>query len=744
MTQNAPHFHDGADIALLQGEYIDVFSLLGMHQVEQQSKTGKATKKLLLRCFLRGAQQVEVLTLKDKRKVATLNKEDDEGLFAGFIPRRVNPFPYLLRVTYPQSVEEIVDPYQFQSLLTEQDVYLFAEGKLRHAYQFLGANPRTVDGIDGVLFCVWAPNAKRVSLLGDFNYWDGARHVMRQHVAHGIWEIFIPQVAEYSLYKFEIIDQQGQRELKADPFAKAMDPAPSNASKVVLADDYAWQDTSWMQARQSQQWHQQPVSIYEVHLGSWRRQGDSGQSYLDYTELQQTLLPYVKEMGFTHLQLMPVSEYPFDGSWGYQPVGMYAPSHRFGSPVELKAFIDHAHQLGLAVILDWVAAHFPKDPHGLRRFDGTCLFEHDDPKQGEHPDWDTLIYNYGRAEVQSYLLSNACYYLEEFHFDGLRLDAVSSMLYLDYSREAGEWLPNEYGGRENLQAINLLKRLNSELYQAYPGILMIAEESTAWPGVTQSVEHDGLGFGFKWNMGWMNDTLRYLCRDPLYRSHHHSEMTFGLMYGFSEQFILSLSHDEVVHGKGSLLHKIPGDDWQKFATLRAYYGFMWGHPGKKLLFMGNEFAQRDEWNHQQSLDWHLLQYSPHQGVQDWLKDLNRLYQVQPALYSQDNLPQSFSWLDCDNADNSVFCFMRHSQTESLIFVVNMTPQVHHGYRLGLPTDQQYVELLNSDSQLYGGSNVGNHGVIVAQAQPYQECEYSAEITVPPLACLVIGLNNEAD
>ncbi|WP_394200242.1 1,4-alpha-glucan branching protein GlgB [Shewanella waksmanii] len=738
MTQNAPHFNDGADTALLQGEYIDVFSLLGMHQVVVPQKGKPDSKRLLVRCFLRGATAVEVIALKDKRKVATLNKESDEGLFAGFIPRRVNRFAYALRVTYQHCIEDIVDPYQFPSLLSEQDVYLFAEGKLRHAYQFLGANRRVVDGIEGVWFCVWAPNAKRVSLVGDFNYWDGARHVMRQHLANGIWEIFIPDVAASSLYKFEVIGMDGNRQLKADPFAKAMDPAPSNASKVVPAYEHDWQDSNWMQQRNQQQWHQQPVAIYEVHLGSWRRQGDDGQQYLDYSALIDTLLPYVKQLGFTHLQLMPISEYPFDGSWGYQPVGMFAPSQRFGQPQGLKAFIDAAHQLGIAVILDWVAAHFPKDPHGLQRFDGSCLYEHDDPKQGEHPDWDTLIYNYGRGEVQSYLLSNACYYLEEFHFDGLRLDAVSSMLYLDYSREAGQWRPNELGGRENLQAISLLKRLNTELYQAYPGIMMIAEESTAWPGVTQSVDNDGLGFGFKWNMGWMNDTLRYIQRDPLYRNHHHSEMTFSLMYCFSEQFILSLSHDEVVHGKGSLLHKIPGDDWQKFATLRAYYGFMWGHPGKKLLFMGNEFAQRDEWNHQQSLDWHLLDYAPHQGVQRWVTDLNQLYQSADALFAKDHVAESFQWLDCDNATSSVFCFIRASDSQQLIFVVNMTPQVHHGYRIGLPSGDSYAELLNSDSEIYGGSNVGNQGLIVAEMQAYQGMDYSAQITVPPLACLVIG------
>ncbi|MDB2386115.1 1,4-alpha-glucan branching protein GlgB [Shewanella sp.] len=749
MTNNAPDFQHGIDIALLNGEYIDVFALLGMHRNDKD-------RSLTVRCFLRGALRVDVICMKTSRKVASLDKCDEQGLFSGKVARRVNPFLYKLRIQYPLATKEIIDPYQFASVLDPADIWLFSQGEQQQAYQFLGANWRTVQGIDGVQFCLWAPNAKRVSLIGDFNHWDGAANVMRQHIAYGLWEIFIPELTAGERYKFEIIDVNGDCSERADPYAKAMQCAPGNASIVGVNDVYDWQDQKWCQARSRKVWHQAAMSIYEVHLGSWRRQGDAGTDYLDYNALIEQLIPYVLEMGFTHLQLMPISEYPFDGSWGYQPVGLYAPSYRFGDANGLKAFIDACHQVDIAVLLDWVPAHFPKDPHGLKQFDGTFLYEHEDPRQGEHPDWDTLIYNYGRGEVQSYLLSNAYYWLKEFHFDGLRLDAVSSMLYLDYSREAGQWLPNAHGGRENLAAIHFLQNLNQRMQQEFAGICMIAEESTAWPGVTQVVEHtsqqsfastpQNLGFDFKWNMGWMNDTLSYLGRDPIHRRYHHHEFSFSLVYQYTEQFILALSHDEVVHAKGSLLHKIPGDDWQKFASLRAYYGFMWGHPGKKLLFMGGEFAQRDEWNHSQSLDWHLLQYPPHLGMQTWVKDLNTLYKASPTLWLADSHQAGFSWLDCDNAKSSIFSFIRYSditdshqeQHSALIFVINMTPSVHHGIKIGLPTSGPYIEKLNSDSAFYGGSDVGNQGVIVAQECAYQGQPYSALITVPPLACLVIG------
>ncbi|QYK02339.1 1,4-alpha-glucan branching protein GlgB [Shewanella psychrotolerans] len=728
--------------ALIDANYTDIFALLGMHTImvppAKKGQDGPEVQRLVVRAFLPGALRVELLSASDGRKVSELDLLDDQGVFAGLAGRRVKPFAYRLRVHYPLSVEEIVDPYQFHSQLSADDLYLFGEGRQQQAYRFMGANWRTVDGVPGVLFCVWAPNAKRVSVVNDANHWDGRRHVMRSHIANGLWELFVPQIDALSHYKYEIESADGELFLKSDPYGKSMQAAPGNASIVPPKLDYAWRDLSWLETRANTEWHKAPVSIYEVHIGSWRRKGEHGEVYLSYKELAEQLIPYVLKQGYTHIQLMPISEFPFDGSWGYQPVGIYAPTHRFGQPHELKAFIDACHQAGIGVLLDWVAAHFPKDPHGLTRFDGSCLYEHQDPRQGEHPDWDTLIYNYGRAEVQSYLLSNAHYWLDEFHFDGLRLDAVSSMLYLDYSREPGQWLPNAYGGRENLEAITFLQDLNTRLYQCFPGIMMIAEESTAWPGVTKAVEHGGLGFGFKWNMGWMNDSLAYLSRDPLYRSHHHNQLTFSLVYSFTEQFILSLSHDEVVHGKGSLLHKIPGDDWQKFATLRAYLGFMWGHPGKKLLFMGSDFAQRDEWSHERSLDWHLLAFEPHQGVQQWVSDLNRLYRQSVALYGDDHDPQGFRWLDCDNASASVLSFIRQSDGKQLLFIVNMTPEVYREFRIGLPQAGRYRECLNSDSSYYGGSDVGNEGLVESESIAYQGYEQSACITVPPLACIVLA------
>ncbi|MDO6777269.1 1,4-alpha-glucan branching protein GlgB [Shewanella sp. 3_MG-2023] len=733
MTNNAPYFNHGTDTALLSGNFTDVFSLLGMHKADNG-------KSLIVRCFVKGAIEVEVISLKDGKKVASLTQVDEQGLFAGTMGRRVKPFLYSLKVTYPMSIETIIDPYQFGSLLDDDDIYLFAEGKQQKSYQFLGANWKTIAGVEGVHFCVWAPNAQKVAVVGDFNHWDGRANIMRFHPSNGIWEIFIPNADAGQFYKFSVTTQDGALTEKADPYAIQMQAAPGNSSVVPHKTDYKWQDKKWLKQRAKQQLHQLPMSVYEVHLASWKRKGEWGDSYLSYQDLADELIPYLKEMGFTHLQLMPISEYPFDGSWGYQPVGLYAATYRFGDPVGLKAFIDECHQHDIGVLLDWVPAHFPKDPHGLAKFDGSCLYEHQDPRQGEHPDWDTLIFNYGRGEVQSFLLSNACYWLEEFHFDGLRLDAVSSMLYLDYSRESGQWLPNEYGGRENIQAIEFLKLLNERIYAAYPGVTMVAEESTAWGGVTDTTENGGLGFGFKWNMGWMNDCLSYLSRDPIYRKHHHHEMTFSLVYAYTEQFILSLSHDEVVHGKGSLLHKIPGDDWQKFATLRSFLGFMWGHPGKKLLFMGTEFAQRDEWNHNQSLDWHLLQYAPHQGMQDWVRDLNSLYSESPALYELDHQPSGFQWLDCDNGDASIFSFIRYAKDsgQHLIFVVNMTPQVHYDFRVGLPSENDYIEVLNSDSPCYGGSAVSND-TIINTVVDWQGMARSGLVTVPPLATIVLSV-----
>ncbi|MCL2918208.1 1,4-alpha-glucan branching protein GlgB [Shewanella litorisediminis] len=731
-SQDSTLISEDAARALARGQYVDAFSLLGMHTDNNQ---------LVVRCFLPGALAVDVLSAKDGKKVASLSAEAREGMFAGVMGRRVKPFPYLLRVAYPSHVEDVYDPYGFESLLSDYDLYLFGEGRQLYAQDFLGANPKEVEGVAGVLFGVWAPNAARVSVVGDFNHWDGRIHVMRFHPANGVWDIFIPGVHDYAHYKFEILTADGELLIKSDPFAKTMEAAPNNASRVAPRSSFVWQDQDWMQAR-DKDWHRQAISIYELHLGSWRRKGESGDTWLTYRELADELVPYVKSLGFTHIELMPLSEFPFDGSWGYQPVGLFAPTQRFGSSDDLKYLIDTCHRAGIGVLMDWVIAHFPADAHGLARFDGTCLFEHQDPRRGRHPDWDTLIFNYGRAEVQSFLLSAATVWLRDFHIDGLRLDAVSSMLYLDYSRAEGEWLPNADGGRENHEAIECIKLINSRLYGEFPGIVMIAEESTAWDGVCRPVSEGGLGFGFKWNMGWMNDTLAYLGKDPVHRRWHHHQLTFGIMYAHSEQFILSLSHDEVVHGKASLLSKIPGDDWQKFATLRAYYGYMWGFPGKKLLFMGAEFGQRAEWNHDQSLDWHLLQYAPHQGLSLWLSDLNRLYQSHTVLGQTDHDLSRFCWLDCDNAEQGIYAFVRGEGDEALVFVVNMTPQPLSGYRLGLPCEGDWRELLNSDASCYGGCNQGNGGVIVCTPEPAGGQPQSALITIPPLGCLVLGLSRD--
>lgn len=711
---------------------------LGMHLLDEDVEPMEG---LNISVFLPEATRIDVVAIEDNKTIITLNNVDEQGFFSATLEDNETPFLYKLIVHYPLSIEEVVDPYQFQSLVLESDVYLFSEGSQYQAERFLGANWHALSNIEGVLFCVWAPNAQDVALVGDFNHWDPRRHRMRKHENSGIWELFIPDVIEYQHYKFEIVTHTGDVLRKADPFAKQMESAPGNAGVIPSKQSYQWHDKAWLTKRSHTRWHQSAMSIYEVHLASWRRTSQHN-GYLQYQALIEQLIPYVQEMGFTHLQLMPISEYPFDASWGYQPIGMYAPSYRFGDPIGLKHFIDACHLAGISVILDWVAAHFPKDPHGLATFDGTCLFEHADPLKGEHPDWDTLIYNYDRSEVKSYLLSNACYWLREFHFDGLRLDAVSSMLYLDYSREADQWRPNQWGGNENLDAIAFLRLLNQVVYQDFPGIVMIAEESTAWPGVTHPTTHDSnaLGFGFKWNMGWMNDTLAYLKRDPIHRHYHHNEMTFSLIYSFNEQFILSLSHDEVVHGKGTLLEKVPGDDWQKFATLRSYYGFMWGHPGKKLLFMGGEFGQRQEWSHDKALDWPLLAHFSHVGLQQWVKDLNHLYRTSGVLFENDHQGSSFQWLDCDNHIDSIFVFARfgNNRGRHLIFIVNMLPDVKEHYRIGLPQQCIYKEWLNSDSEYYGGSNKGNAGQITPFEGEYQNMAQSALITVPPLGCLVLG------
>ncbi|MEW6982830.1 1,4-alpha-glucan branching protein GlgB [Colwelliaceae bacterium 6471] len=726
--------------ALIDAKHSDVFAVLGMHKHPTKNR-------LIVRAFLPNADSVSVVERKSSKVVTTLALVNEAGVFEGEIGRRSKVFDYLLRVVYGNETVLLEDPYRYPSLLNSEDLYLFCEGTHEKAYQWMGAHEHHVETVTGTNFVLWAPDASRVSVVGDFNFWDGRRHVMRKHPAAGIWEIFIPNVDTNANYKYEIVDKFGQLlPLKADPYAFAMQQSPGNASKVILNHSYQWQDNEWMSKRASSSNHYQgPVSIYEVHLGSWRR-GESAEHdnsnqnprYLTYKELASQLIGYVVEMEFTHIQLMPISEYPFDGSWGYQPIGLFAPTSRFGTPDDFKYFINCCHQAGIGVLIDWVPGHFPTDVHGIGKFDGTCLYEHEDLRKGFHPDWNTLIYNYGRKEVQSYLLSNALYWLDEFHVDGLRVDAVASMLYLDYSRKEGEWLPNIHGGRENLEAIDLLQQVNRRAYFNYPGVMMVAEESTAWPGVSKPVDSGGLGFGFKWNMGWMNDTLKYMERDPIYRQHHHNEMTFGLVYSFSENFVLPLSHDEVVHGKGSLLNKMPGDDWQKFANLRAYYGFMWTHPGKKLLFMGGEFAQRNEWHHDQSLDWHLLEDKRHEGVQLLIKDLNHVYRTLPSLHELDCEGSGFDWLDSQNSEQSIFIYWRKGLegTSPALVIVNLTPTPYENYSVGVPLAGFYQECLNTDSAKYGGSNIGNHGGATTIAQPYAGQPEQLLLSIPPLATLI--------
>ena len=732
MNNQAKSLLDSNEVlAIISAKHQDVFSVLGMHNHPTQSG-------IIVRAFLPEATKVEVIERKANKLVAVLDLVDSTGLFEGKLGRRRKAFDYILRVSYKNEVLYIEDPYRFPSMINEDDLYLFCEGTHEKTYQWMGAHELTIEKVKGTHFVVWAPDASRVSVVGDFNFWDGRCHVMRKHPAAGIWEIFIPQVSEQHCYKYEIADKNGYLQpLKADPYAFSMQTAPETASKVLPHSSFQWSDEHWMNQRATASNHYHgPVSIYEVHLGSWRR-NEQG-NYLTYRELAAELIPYAVEMGFTHLQLMPVSEYPFDGSWGYQPIGLFAPTSRFGSAEDFKYFVDCCHQANIGLLLDWVPGHFPTDEHGTGKFDGSCLYEHEDLRKGFHPDWKTLIYNYGRSEVQSYLISNALYWLDQFHIDGLRVDAVASMLYLDYSRDEGQWLPNKHGGRENLEAIELLQQVNSRAYFNYPGVMMVAEESTAWPGVSKPVDGGGLGFGFKWNMGWMNDTLTYMERDPIYRQHHHNEMTFGLVYSFSENFVLPLSHDEVVHGKGSLLNKMPGDDWQKFANLRAYYGFMWTHPGKKLLFMGGEFAQRNEWNHDQSLDWHLLEHESHQGVQRLIKDLNATYKSIPALYELDCDSQGFEWLDSQNNEQSILIYLRlgKKDTSPALVIVNLTPTTYENYSVGVPLAGFYRECLNTDSHQYGGSNLGNGVGVHSFNELYAGQNNQLTLTIPPLATMI--------
>ncbi len=686
----------------------------------------------MLRALLPGATAVAAIS-PDGAVLAELTRADAAGLFVGEVLPMV---PYLLRIDWNGVVQVTEDPYSFGPLLGELDLHLLAEGRHREMANCLGAHAMSVLDVAGVRFAVWAPNARRVSVVGDFNSWDGRRHPMRLRIEAGVWEIFIPRLRPGAIYKYEIIGPAGHTlPLKADPMAGQAEVPPGTASIVRDPAPLRWLDEEWLRHRADRHEIGAPLAVYEVHAGSWMRPGGN---MLDWEALAARLVPYAVEMGFTHLELMPVMSHPFAGSWGYQPLGQFAPMAELGTPDMFARFVDRCHEAGLGVILDWVPAHFPADAHGLAMFDGTWLYEHADPREGFHRDWNTLIYNLGRHEVRGFLIASALHWLEHYHVDGLRVDAVASMLYRDYSRNPGEWVPNVHGGRENLEAVTFLRELNDIVAQRCPGALVIAEESTAWPGVTAPTQQGGLGFSFKWNMGWMHDTLQFVQYDPIYRAYHYDKMTFGLVYAYSERFMLPLSHDEVVHGKASLVNKMPGDGWQQFATLRAYFAFMWTHPGKKLLFMGSEFAQRREWNHDVSLDWDLLDYPLHQGVQRLIRDLNRLYRAVPSLHVGDAWPWGFQWVVADDRAQSVFAYLRkQSNNQAPVLVVcNFTPVPRMGYRIGLPVSGRWVECMNTDAEAYGGSGVGNLGLVLAQEIPSHGLPASAEFILPPLATII--------
>jgi 1,4-alpha-glucan branching enzyme len=710
--------------AIVAGRHGDPFAVLGPHE----TKDG-----LVVRAFVPGAEAVRVVT-RDGAPVVALLRRHPAGFFEGPVPGHRSRFPYRLHATGAGSEWTFDDPYAFPPVLGEMDDWLMGEGTHEKLYDRLGAHAMVHDGVDGVHFAVWAPNAGRVSVVGDFNLWDGRRHVMRKRLGPGVWEIFVPGIGNGALYKYEVTGADGTLlPLKADPVGFAAELRPSTASIVCDTSRFAWSDGEWMAARAARDPRQAPMAIYEVHLGSWRRA--DGNRWQTYDEAADALIPYATDMGFTHLELMPVNEHPLDASWGYQPIGLFAPTSRFGDPAAFARFVDRCHGAGLGVILDWVPAHFPTDPHGLMRFDGTALYEHEDPRLGFHPDWNTAIYNFGRQEVANYLVANALFWLDRYHVDGLRVDAVASMLYLDYSRKAGEWLPNRYGGNENLEAAAFLRRLNETVYARHPGAITIAEESTAWPAVSRPTYLGGLGFGFKWNMGWMHDTLQYMRYAPVHRRWHHHELTFGLVYAFTENFILPLSHDEVVHGKGSLLSRMPGDAWQQFASLRAYYAYMWAHPGKKLLFMGQEFGQGPEWDFESSLPWHLLDVPWHRGVQALVRDLNRVYRGQRALHEQDCEPEGFRWIEVNDADHSVYAWLRTGREGAapIAVVANLTPVPRDGYQIGLPLPGRWREVLNTDAAAYGGSDCGNAGGIVAHHGESHGFPCRARVTLPPLA-----------
>lgn len=706
-------------VAVIDGCHADPFRYLGPHV-----DGGRG----VLRVFLPDAIKVSAIWA-DGRETS-LDRIHERGLFLG--PRPIDETRYRLRVRFREATIEIEDPYRFPPILSDLDLHLLGEGNHLQLYDKLGAHPCTLDGVAGVAFAVFAPNARRVSVVGDFNLWDGRRHAMRVR-GNGFWEIFLPAVGPGDKYKFEILGPDGRLlPLKSDPVAFANELRPRTASIVVDPTSIVPPSA----APPGRNTLAAPISIYEVHLGSWRRYPEQGDRWLTYRELAEALPSYVRDLNFTHVEFLPITEHPFDGSWGYQATGQFAPTSRFGSPADFAVLVDACHRAGLGVILDWVPGHFPDDPHGLAMFDGTALYEHADPRQGRHLDWGTLIYNHGRTEVANFLIASALFWLGRYGIDGLRVDAVASMLYLDYSRPGDDWIPNQYGGRENIEAINFLKRFNTEVFGRFPDATTIAEESTAWPMVSRPVHNGGLGFGYKWNMGWMNDTLEFISKDPIYRKHHHHQITFGLYYGFSENFVLPLSHDEVVHGKRSILGRMPGDDWQRFANIRAYYGFMFGHPGKKLLFMGNEFAQEQEWRHDHSLDWHLLERPAHAGIQSLVRDLNALYRATPALHELDCDGAGFEWLIMNDFNNSVFAWLRKGKgdRERCLVVVNFTPQLLNDYCIPVPFAGAWREVLNTDAAIYGGSNAGNMGKVAGSSDDGRNY---LRLVIPPLATVFL-------
>ncbi len=710
---------------IMEARHHDPFEVLGRHV------TGD---KVAIRVYQPHAVEVHLPAVD-----AMMHRIPDTDFFewrgdAADIPER-----YQIAWTDEHGVEHLhFDAYAFPPQLGDFDLHLFGEGRHWHAYRFLGAHPHTADDVAGILFAVWAPNAQRVSVIGDFNRWDGRINPMRTRGGSGVWELFIPDIAPGALYKYEIRTHEGQISERIDPYGNAFQKRPDNATIVMPEADYAWHDHAWLEQRAEQPWQHEPMSIMEVHLGSWQRD-DEGR-FLNYRELAHRLAEYAGKLGFTHIELLPITEHPLDASWGYQTTGYFAPTSRFGTPDDFRYFIDHLHQKGIGIILDWVPAHFPKDRHALAVFDGTALYEHEDPRRGEHRDWGTLIFNYGRNEVRNFLLTSAIYWLEEFHLDGLRVDAVASMLYLDYSRQEGDWVPNQYGGRENLEAVEFLRQLNAVTHDLHPGTLTIAEESTAWPQVSRPTWLGGLGFSMKWNMGWMHDTLLYMSKDPIHRHYHHDLLTFGMLYAYTENFVLPFSHDEVVHGKGSMLDKMPGDAWQKFASLRLLYTYMLTYPGKKLLFMGNEFAQGREWNDAESLEWHLLERPQHQGVQQLVGDLNRLYRTQGALFRYEFENRGFEWIDCHDSSQSILSYLRRGDNNEIaVVILNFTPVPREGYRIGLPQLGFYREALNSDSEYYGGTNMGNDGGVQAEMEEWMERPFSATLNLPPLGAVVLLL-----